>query len=307
MKKCLVLLLLINTACFAQKFDLTLHLIKDSTYYLDSKSAMSIEQNIDNEHKQTINLVSSGTVSHKVLAVHDTVYDVEVMYRSLKMHVEIPGVSNTDISSDDKNPQNIVTKIIRVMLNKPFNMQITNTGKILSVQNMDKIYDGMFDEFPQATDVQRAQFKAQMQQAFGEKSLRGSFQETFAMIPKKKIGINEKWNSTNRIESIISLKYLTTYALTAVNNGTYIIHGSATVRDNGTPEYKPYSNNRLLRIADVNGTSVTDLRLDRKTGWPVSSAVTKNIKCTGYMKDNTGHVSTATMVITGEVSVVGKY
>lgn len=289
----------------AQKYDLTLHLQKDSTYKLKSTSKVVVDQSLPDGTKQTINMNLSGLVSHKVTAIHDTVYEMEVRYKSLNLHMDVNGTTSSNMSTDDNDQSNPYAKVMRGLLDKPFTINITRGGKIVDIRNMDNLYNGMFDQFPDLSAAQKAAAKAQVQQSFGEKAFTSTFQETFAMLPKNKVGIADNWSNSNTLQSIVSVNYKTNYTMQAVTDNSYVIHGKAQISTDKDADYKPYQN-IMMRLSSMQGTSDIELKIDKKTGWPVSSISTRTVNCVADVKLNSGEVGQIGMMITGNSTVGSK-
>jgi hypothetical protein len=81
----------------------------------------------------------------------------------------------------------MMSKMLSAMVNKPFLMELSKTGHILSIKNTDVIFDSMFAQFPQLPADTKAQLKAQMEKSFGETSLKNSFQIAFPMFRLKRL------------------------------------------------------------------------------------------------------------------------
>jgi hypothetical protein len=307
MKKTLTLMMLcISLGCFAQKVNLVLHLKKDSTYYLKTDANMTIVETI-NGTNQVVSTLISGLVAHKVVAIKDTVYEMDVQFRSLSMHFDIAG-KVMDMRSDDATGANPASKIIKSILNKSFTMFISNRGKVLEIKNADAIYQGMFDGFPNITEAQKAQFKAQMQQAFGEKAIRTNFQDAFAVFPAVEVGRGDKWTSNTTLESgAASTIIKTTYVLQDITSDAITIHGDAVIRAGETPALKEF-NGIPMRFINPTGTATANTKLDKATGWIVESKVSKSIKGTIQIPDGpkTPGGMTFPMSVTADFTVSDK-
>jgi len=236
---------------------------------------MTVIQDIPGQ-RQVITTLLNAKVSHKVIAIRDSVYDMEVEYKKLAMHIEVGG-KTMGFSSDDTVSSNPVSKMIAAMLNKPFSITITKSGKVLEVKNIDHIFDGMFKAMPQLTDAQKAQFKDQMQQSFGEKTIRTNFQDAFTILPSQSVNVGEPWQSSSTLETILSCKTLTTYSVKERQANAYVIHGETVMTANDNGEYKPF-NGIMMRYDHISGTGTTELKVDKATCWVTEATVIKNIK-----------------------------
>jgi len=304
MKKALTLVLLsVSFYCSAQKVKLELNLQKDSTYYLTTNAKMNIDQLLNGEHQVAITTIM-GKLANKVVAVRDTIYELDVQYKGLGMHMEL-GEKVIDFSSDKDDS---FSKLMSTMLNKSFTVMISKAGKIIEVKNTDVLFAGLFDSMPQASDAQKAQLKAQLQQSFGEKSIKGNLQEAFVIFPKAPLSVNGKWvANTNMEAAAVSSKTKTTYTLNSITGDYYEIGGAAIVSADKDAAYKQ-SSSMFMRLTDINGTTTTTLKLDKKTCWITEAHILKNVKGTMEIKKElSGAVlMTYPMIIDANSTLMGK-
>lgn len=299
-------LLFISINCFAQKQIITLNLKKDSTYYMSSSATLTITEEIPGQ-TQVISTVISGKMAHKVIAIRDSIYEMEVTYKSLSMHMDLPGGKSLNMNTDVDDGNNLFTKVMRSILEKPFIVVINKKAQVLEVRNTEALYSDITKNIPQATEVQKAQFKSQMEQSFGEKAFRGTFQDAFAVFPVAAVGLNDRWAANTSIESMISIGIKTTYTLQEITDKAYQIHGDAVVSSPANPEFKQL-NGMPIRYVNLSGTTTSDIKLDKTTGWVNQSKVTKLIKGTVEIKDNPTIPGGTTFPITiaGDIATIGQ-
>lgn len=300
-------LLLISVSTFAQKFKLALNLKKDSTYYLNSSSNLTIIQDIPGQ-KQTIELIIGGRVAHKVIAIKDSVYEMEVKYTGINVGMKM-GVMSMVMNSAGNSSNAMLDKLMKAMVNVPFSMSITRSGKVLSVTGMEKLYAGMGASIPQATEAQKAQFRSQVEQSFGEKSIKSNFQDAFAVLPKKDVAVNDKWSALTVLESSgLGANVNNTYALTAVSDDAYMIHGDAVVSPLSNGGGYRQTNGIQMRYTNIKGKGTTEMRLDKNTCWLVDEKVSKSIDGIADIKDSPktpGGIKFPMSVI-GDITTSGK-
>src|ERR1700744_1849209 len=224
MKKILIfsLLLGVTVATYGQKVTLALNLVQGNTYYMLTTAKMAMTQNI-NGQTQDITTTIGGKMSFKVTAVKDTTFVMDVKYESLRMQIAAAGV-NMDINSESKDTQNPVTIIMGNLTHNSFIVTMSKKGRVISVDNFDKLLAGMFEGVPNVTDDQKAQFKNQMMQSFGPTALKGSIEASTAFFPSVKVAKNDKWTIDRTLESAMSIKTTSNYTLQDVTANTYVIH-----------------------------------------------------------------------------------
>src|SRR6185503_12773663 len=285
MKKTLTLLLIVGAAinCYAQKAKIRLNLKQDSTYYLNQNSTLTMTQDIQGQ-QQVITMVLTGLAAHKVMAVNDTTYELAVQFEDFGMKMQMGEKTLMMVDTKNKDSQDIMTKIMLGMLNKPITVIITKLGKVLEVKNTDNLYAGMFNGFPQLTDGQKAQIKAQVEKSFGEKTFKNNFQDAFAVLPGIAVGINDTWVADTKLETVMMANIKTTYTLKGITDRDYVIHGDASVTSGGTADFV-VSNGMPIRYNNVKGAITAEIKLDKTTGWVLESKTTKNIKGDAEIQD----------------------
>ncbi|TFF40714.1 DUF6263 family protein [Mucilaginibacter psychrotolerans] len=282
MKKSLTLLMLfISINSYAQTARLELNLKKDSTYNITINADMDIDQLINGLH-QIVKTTISGTTAHKVIAIKDTLYEMEVIYKKLGMHMEFGG-KVIEFSSDLKS-EDLISKFVRSMINKPFGIVMSRRGKIVEVKNIDSLFAGVIKDFPPISDAQVAQVIAQMKQSFGEKSIKGNLQETFVIFPKVPLAVKGNWTTVNATEAAaISLTTKTTYTLNAIADKYYDVSGTAVITSDKVPAFKK-SGVYLIRLMQPSGRYTARMKIDKTTGWVTESQITKDISATAQIK-----------------------
>jgi hypothetical protein len=265
MKHLLYILLLFIAVnyCHAQKFKPALNLTKGNTYYLTTNANSAIVQTVSGQQNQ-VNLAFNFRMAFKVIGVADTVYNMEVSYQALSMKMDIAG-NNIDLDSKKNDPQDVPSSIIAAMMNKPFNLEMTKTGKIKSVQNIDKMVSAAMESFPQIDAAKKEQVKAQFMQSFGPNAFKGSIEMGTAIFPDVPVAKEDKWTVKTQLESPAKAAVTINYQLADIIEGTYLIHGEGTIITDKNAG--PVQINGLPVKYNLNGSLISDIRVDKATGW----------------------------------------
>jgi hypothetical protein len=255
--------LVVTAACSAQKFKPALHLVKGDTYYLVSTGASAIAQSV-NGSQNKVNLTLSYKMAFKVTGGTDTTYDMEVSYQALQMKINM---ADTSIEMDSKkaSPLDIPSSIIAAMMTRPFNIKLSRTGKIRSVENLEKMINGVFDGFPQIDSMKKKQFRSQFMQSFGPNAFKGTLEMGTAIFPSDEVTKNDKWTVNTSTAEPVKSTIETVYQLVGIDNGFYQIHGDGIVTSDKNS--KPVEVNWLPMRYDLNGSTLTDIKVNRTTGW----------------------------------------
>lgn len=278
----LFLLLMVSVACQGQKLKLALHLTKGNTYNMVTTTSSAVKQTI-NGQLNNIELTITGNTSFKVLNADDSLYYMEVNYKNLGMKMQLPtGPVNFD--SQKKDPSDIMSSILSGLVNKPFTATFTKSGKVRSVENVEKIISSVLDGFTQVQGPQKEQIKNQFIQSFGEKAIKGNIEMSTAIFPEVPVSKNEKWTINTTLESAMTAKISTVYQLTDVTPTSYAIHGDATIATNANDNYKEV--NGMPMKYNMSGTMTADIKADKATGWISESKTKQTISGTVEIKDN---------------------
>lgn len=248
--------------CSAQKFKPALNLANGATYFLNSTVNSAITQTVAGQETK-INLGLAFSMAFKVTSTADSVYSMEVSYHSLSMTMDMAGNTVT-MDSKKNDPQDLPSTMIAVMMNKPFNIEMTKSGRVKSVTNLDKIF-ATFDTFTQVDAARREQVKTMLMQSFGPNAFKGSIEVGTAIFPAAPVAKDGKWVVNTSLESPVKAAVSVNYQLVDVAAGLYIIHGDGTITSDKNAA--PTDINGMPIKYNLNGSMVSDIRVDKATGW----------------------------------------
>jgi hypothetical protein len=275
------LLTVLVIAANAQKVKPALDLAKGETYYNITVTNSTISQTL-NGQEVTYNVTMSGKTAFKVIDITDTVYNMEVIYKSIGMKMQSPQAT-MDFNSDTPNPQDVPSRLLAALRDKPFLVSISKNGRVLSVQNIDKIMTSVFDGMTSVDSTQKMQLKAQFTQSFGEAAFKGNLEQTLAIYPGKKVAKNDTWVINTKLESTMSANISTTYQLMDITDAVYVIHGEGKL---ATLSDKISKINGMEATYALTGTMKSDFKIDKKTGWVTEAKLKEDMSGNFNIKDN---------------------
>lgn len=258
-----LLLLLVFGSSSAQHLRLSLNLIKGNTYYMTGTSNSAVVQTVNGQENE-INLGLSYKIAFKVTDVMDSVYNMEVRYQYLDMKIKAAD-KTIEMDSKKNDRQDVPSTIIAAMMNKPFIILITKRGKIRSMNNVEKMITGVFDNFPQLDITKKEQIKNQLLQTIGGNNFKGNLEMETAIFPENAVAKNDKWTVHTKLESTGKINVHTVYQLIDTKGGICQIHGQGAMATDKNS--KPSQINGLPVKYSISGTSVSDIKGDKTTGW----------------------------------------
>ncbi len=117
-------------------------------------------------------------------------------------------------------------------------------------------------------------------QSFGPNAFKGSIETSTAIYPATPVAKNDKWTVNTKLESPAKATVHMVYQLTDVLTDNYQIHGEGTMITD--KDAKPMQINGLLISYNLNGTTVSDIKADKTTGWVTEVKLKQTMK--GEMK-----------------------
>lgn len=284
MKKVLILILssIVLTACQAQKTDLSLNLEKGKEYRQVTNSKANINQEI-NGQKINMTMTINGEMTYKVVSVNPADYDMEVKYESLIMAMGLPQ-GKMEFSSDKNNEQDIFSKLLSKMIGQPFNVKMTKNGKILEVNKIESMIESLFEDFSNIPENKLAQIKAQMKKAYGAKAFKGNIEMVTAIFPDKPVNKGDNWTIKTNLESGFSGLMTTDYELVELGSDYAMIKGNSSIQTADKDAY--IKSNGMPMKYDMSGSMISEIRVDKETGWIIKASTKQEIKGDGYIKEN---------------------
>lgn len=239
---------------------------------MSGTSNTAILQTINGQENK-ITTTLSYTIAFKVLALTDSVYKMEVRYQTLDMVVKVGGKA-IEMDSKKNDKTDIPSSIIAAMMNKPFTILLTKSGRVRAIDNVEKMIIGVFDSFPQIDPVKKEQIESQFLQSFGGNAFKGNLEMQTAIYPATAVAKNDKWAVNTKLESTVKANIHTAYQLTDIKSGYYQIHGEGTMISEKS--LKPTQINGMPVQYDLSGKSTVDIKADKTTGW-ISEAKLKQV------------------------------
>lgn len=266
-----VLAVIIVTSGFAQKTELHLNLDNGKTYYQISETRSKVLQNINGQNID-MDMTVSGSTSYLVREVKSDVYEIEVMYKNLKMTIAVP--QGTMSFDSDKKDQDMVSGMLAEMINKPFQISLTKRGVVTSVRNIDQLFASALNKFPELPEAQRAQMKSQLAQAYGPKALKGNIEMITAIYPEKAVATGDDWEVKTLLESSLSLDITTKYKLAESNADYHLIKGQSKLVSNNAID----ETNGMRMKSELAGTMVSEIKVDKTSGWIVHAKISQEVE-----------------------------
>ncbi len=266
----------------AQKTTLEIQLKTGEVYQQKTYSKMNIEQDMSGQ-KIAMVMIIKGHMSYLVQSLDQSIYHMEVEYDSLNMSMDLPQ-GKIEFGTDNNSSENVFSKIMLQMINKPFQVRMNNKGKILEIKNIEVLFDDAFKEFPEIPEAQVVQIKKQLMDAYGEKAFKGSIEMISAIFPDSPVVIGDSWVNQTKLESGMAAEMSTTYTFKEDNSDYYLIHGDSKIETIDKDAYIE-SNGMSMRY-DLQGVMDSTIKIDKDTGWIIEALIDQNIQGDAHIKEN---------------------
>jgi hypothetical protein len=277
----LILCVFVVPASLAQT-SLNLNLVQGKEYRQNSEVKMAMTQNFGG---QTMDITATikGKMVYLVKSVTPTSYDMDIRYESMAMEMQMPQAT-MKFSSENPAEGDMFSQVLSAMVNKPFQAQFSKTGKVISVKNIESLFATAFDKLPNVGEAQKEQIKNQLKQSYGEQAFASNIEMMFAIFPDKPVKVGEKWTSQSKLKSGVTANISTTYQYVEEGADFRKIHGDSKITAEENGEY--VNSNGMDMKFKMNGTMVSDIKVDKKTGWILEAKIKQDIAGEAHVKGN---------------------
>ncbi|MFN8135687.1 MAG: DUF6263 family protein [Bacteroidales bacterium] len=267
--------------CHAQKQTLKLNLEKGKTYTQKMTANTSMNQTIEGRQLDS-KIQITGMMAYTVTDIQNEMYEMEVSYKNLGLSMSLPS-GTQQWSSDNKDESDIMSTILGSMIDQPFGIKLTTSGRVIEVKNIEVLFGHLFDKFPQLAQAQQEQLKAQLMKSYGEKAIKGNLEMCLAIFPDTPVTQGDTWKVNTRLESTMDARISTTYTFSDIQKSYYTISG---VSDMKTVDSDTYFETNGMSIKYVMaGSMISEIKVNPQTGWVNESAVEQKMSGTAYILD----------------------
>lgn len=277
----LILTLLIVYSGRSQSTDLSFNLIKNKEYKQVSTSKVSVEQEING---QKINMIMTigGTLTFLVKDKDKNGYDMDAQFEYLSMSMQMP--QGTSEFNSDKNDENdFFSSLLGAMKNKTFGITMSKTGKITEVKNAEALWETLINQL-EVPEMAKEQVKAQISKAYGADALKGNIEMATVIYPDRPVNKGDKWKIDTKLESGMSALMTTEYEFVDVTSEYALIKGNSEIKTDDKEAY--IQTNGMPLKYDLAGTMLSEIKVDKKTGWIIEAKIKQEIKGDAYIKEN---------------------
>lgn len=261
---------------------LNLNLVQGKEYRQNSETKMMMTQSFGG---QTMDIVATikGKMVYLVKSVTPASYDMDIRYESMSMDMQMPQAT-MKFSSENPAEGDMFSQVLAAMINKSFQAQFSKTGKVISVKNIEALFATAFDKFPDVSEAQKEQIKSQLKQSYGEQAFASNMEMMFAIFPDKPVKVGEKWTVESKLKSSVTANISS--AFTYVEEGADFrkIHGDSKITAEENSAY--VNSNGMDMKFNMNGTMISDIKLDKKTGWVLEAKIMQDIAGEAHVKAN---------------------
>jgi hypothetical protein len=268
----IILMLLLFSCGNNDKITLQYNLQQGEVLKQNMVMNMDLVQKILNQELK-INLGMTIKMTWEVKESHEDSYGLEINFKELKADVNMPGMDSGTISVDsntsaDTAIQTNLGPVFKAIVDKPFEVVMTKTGKVKSVTGVDTFFESMISAIDEnLPENMRQQITQQFGSQFSEEAIKSQIEQNTGYFPDKPVGIGDSWNNkmqttASNFAIIIDVKY----TLKSVDDNVANLDIDGTV---STPAGYEQEFNGVKAKITLNGTQKGSMKINRNTGWTI--------------------------------------
>ncbi|MFZ6053216.1 DUF6263 family protein [Halocola ammonii] len=261
----------------AKKYELELNLKEGEIYYQNITATSTMTQNIQGT-TQNVDMESSSNSKFEVVSVTENGYVFDVSFVWMELSME-SGVINQSFSSRREGDDvDMMSKILKELTKKPFSIEMTSKGEVTAISGIDELYSQALSQFPEMSEMEKQQVRAQMSQAYGKAAIKGSVEQLSSIFPSKKVSIGDTWTKSIELQSGMEATQDATFELVEVTDEFVTIRMNSEIATADKDAYVQIGGSEAKYL--ISGTGTATLKLDRKTLWTVEGDISQKFSGT---------------------------
>lgn len=271
--------------------NLKLNLQPGSQYLYAIENKMVMDMSVMGQSMKT-NQNMTTECTYDVAAGEGTNKRITVTYDRIAMETKNP-MLNMAYDSRDTAKSDKELRQMGGMLHKPFTMDVSEQGEILSVNGLNNLINSMSD----TSSPEGQAIRQQLTSTFNDSAIKSMMQQALNIFPDHPVKPGDTWKKTfNMGTGAINLAIDNDFKLVSVSNG--IAHIDVTSKIIGSGGAGPEMKNMNM---DLNGDQKGTMEVEVATGLVKDGKMKQTIK---------GEMSVATMkvpvAITSDIHITGK-
>lgn len=250
------------------------------------KQIMNADENIDediNGMAFNMKMNISGTISFLVKDINENGFIMDAQYETLSMSIQTPQ-GNMDYSSEKKDETDIFSQILAALKYKTFEINMSKSGRIIEIKNIESLWGKLIDQFSQLNEAQKEQVKAKLLESYGNDAIKGNFEMTTAIYPEMAVSKGDKWNITTPLKGNLSVDIHTEYTFADLTKNYALIKGYSILETADTSAYTEI--NGMEVKYKLKGSMLSDIKVDNQSGWIIEARIHQDVKGDAFMKAN---------------------
>ena len=267
----LCILLWINHSVYSQSHTIEYNLKPGDQFTTEFISEVNLKQTVIGI-EQAISMKMETDIYQKVETVRsDKGYDFLTEYRRMLMRITSDYFSH-EIDTEKKSKNDLMNQLAKGVLNKPFSVSITRNGQLRDVKGLSTIINDLMEK-TEMNSEEREDILTQFEKNIGEENLQQNFIHFFGLYPGKAVKKGETWEIKYQLahaEMIFDFSGKGT--LMEVNQKNFLIRVEGNLHAADPDKINDHGQRILLE-----GTQVSEITVDRKSGWPVKAVSTQDV------------------------------
>jgi hypothetical protein len=256
------------TAPVAKDISLSYNLKVGERFELRQKTDQKIVQTVMGMD-QTGNNTYDGTIDMRVVSIESDRIRIEAKMTHLKSHIKnFLNEINLDSDGDVEDSSN---KIVRAMMNQPFFVTLSKSGKIEKVEGVENLWAGI-DKLD-VPEADKNKVRATLGQMINESSLKNGLGQAFLMYAGKGVQPSETWTTESGIPADFPVRANNTWFVESVTGGQAMVNGDGIFKTTDKEKVVALPGGEMKAKVDLSGNQKVKGTTTIKSGLPEKVAI----------------------------------
>jgi len=258
----------VQFAVAQDKLNFALRLEAGSSFLSTFDASQNITQTVDGEKQELTQEMFMSWIYDVQSRDKSGEMDIRLTYKRIKV---LQDYGEQVSEYDSENPPSFLDPSMRGLATLPgtvLNLRLDTRGKVLKLRGVDEMLDKMITAMQLPDSPNKENIIADLRKQFGMEAMKQSIEQATLFYPEKAVSVGQTWVQKVNLSSSLPMNIESNYSLQSRIDGISSISVKSDIKADTSNALRM---GQLSLIYDISGNQDGLLKVDEKTGLPISS------------------------------------